>query len=157
MEMFINSDVLPFDVTALVKSKAWHNATPEQRREFIKAGTTFATILTHYADKYRAKKTLKGEFIACVLWDFYYNLFGTKVEQEQGFDFELGYYYENNIDNYSKRLLEEATDPKRWIKVLKQAYRENKEQITEDASDGNGQIDRDLVNDFSVEYRDYLY
>lgn len=69
----------------------------------------------------------------------------------------MGYYYENNIDNYSERLLDEAIDPKRWIKVLKQAYRENKEKIIEGTTDKNGEIDLDLVNDFSVEYRDYLY
>ena len=32
---------------------------------------------------------------------------------------------------FSKRLLDEAIDPKRWIKVLKQAYRENKKEIIE--------------------------
>ncbi|MCI6367830.1 MAG: hypothetical protein MR804_02720 [Limosilactobacillus reuteri] len=155
--MMIDANLLPFNVDELVKSKAWHNATPEQRRKFISAGVTFDTVLTHYADKYRAKKTVKGEFISCVLWDFYYDLFCNPIEQGNGFDFELGYYYENNIDNYSERLLDEAIDPKRWIKVLKQAYRENKEKIIEGATDKNGNIDLDLINDFSVEYRDYLY
>ena len=71
--MMINESLLPFGVTELVKSKAWHTATPEQRRKFISAGVTFDTVINHYADKYRTKKTLKGEFIACVLWDFYYD------------------------------------------------------------------------------------
>lgn len=155
--MMIDANLLPFSVDELVKSKAWHDATPEQRRKFISAGVTFDSVLTHYADKYRAKKTIKGEFISCVLWDFYYDLFCNPLEQGNGFDFELGYYYENNIDNYSERLLDEAIDPKRWIKVLKQAYRENKEKIIEGTTDKNGEIDLDLVNDFSVEYRDYLY
>lgn len=53
--------------------------------------------------------------------------------------------------------MDEAIDPKRWIKVLKQAYREDKEKIIEGATDENGNIDLDLINDFSVEYRDYLY
>ena len=155
--MMIDANLLPFSVDELVKSKAWHDATPEQRRKFISAGVTFDSVLTHYADKYRAKKTIKGEFISCVLWDFYYDLFCNPIEQGNGFDFELGYYYENNIDNYSERLLDEAIDPKRWIKVLKQAYREDKEKIIEGATDKNGNIDLDLINDFSVEYRDYLY
>ena len=155
--MMIDANLLPFDTTELVKSKAWHDATPEQRRKFISASVTFDTGLTHYADKYRAKKTIKGEFIACVLWDFYYDLFCNSMEQGNGFDFELGYYYENNIDNFSERLLDEALHPKRWIKVLKQAYQENKGEIIKGATDENGNINLDLINDFSIEYRDYLY
>lgn len=155
--MMIDANLLPFSVDELVKSKVWHDATSEQRRKFLSASITFDTVLTHYADKYREKKTIKGEFIACVLWDFYYDLFCSPLEQGNGFDFELGYYYENNIDNYSERLLDEAIDPKRWIKVLKQAYRENKAKIIEGVIDRDGNIDLDLINDFSVEYRDYLY
>ena len=155
--MMIDANLLPFDTTELVKSKAWHDATPEQRRKFISASVTFDTVLTHYADKYRAKKTIKGEFIACVLWDFYYDLFCNSMEQGNEFDYELGFYYENNIDNFSERLLDEALHPKRWIKVLKQAYQENKREIIKGATDENGNINLDLINDFSIEYRDYLY
>ena len=155
--MMIDANLLPVSVDELVKSKAWHDATPEQRRKFISAGVTFDTVLTHYADKYRAKKTVKGEFIACVLWDFYYDLFSNPVEQGNEFDFELDYYYENDIDQYSERLLGEALHPKRWIKVLKQAYRENRKEIIKGATDENGNIDLDLINDDSVEYRDYMY
>ena len=53
--------------------------------------------------------------------------------------------------------MDEATDPEHWIKALKKAYRENKKEIVKGATDENGNIDLDLVNDFSVEYRDYLY
>ena len=155
--MMIDANLLSFDTTELVKSKAWHDATPEQRRKFISASVTFDTVLTHYADKYRAKKTTKGEFISCVLWDFYYDLFCNPLEQGNGFDFELGYYYENNIDNFSERLLDEALHSKRWIKVLKQAYQENKGEIIKGATDENGNINLDLINDFSIEYRDYMY
>lgn len=153
----IDEDLLPFNVDGLIKSKAWHDATPEQRRKFISAGVTFDAVITHYADKYHAKKTVKGEFIACVLWDFYDDLFSDAVEPDNGFDFELGWYYENNIDRYSKRLLVEALHPKRWIKVSKQAYQENKKDIIKGATNENGDIDLDLINNFSVEYRDYLY
>lgn len=116
----IDANLLPFSVDELVKSKAWHDATPEQRRKFISAGVTFDTVLTHYADKYRAKKTVKGEFIACVLWDFYFDLFCSPVENGS-FDFELDQVYQvfdgkASIDQYSERLLDEARHPKRWIK-----------------------------------------
>lgn len=159
--MMIDANLLPFSVDELVKSKAWHDATPEQRRKFISAGVTFDSVLTHYADKYRAKKTIKGEFISCVLWDFYYDLFCNPVENGS-FDFELDQVYQvfdgkASIDQYSERLLDEARHPKRWIKRLKEAYRENKAKIIEGATDKNGNIDLDLINDFSVEYRDYLY
>ncbi len=53
--------------------------------------------------------------------------------------------------------MDEATDPKRWIKALKQAYRENKKKLLRALLTKNGNVDLDLVNDFSVEYRDYLY
>lgn len=155
----INTNLLPFDMTELVKSNAWHSATPEQREELISAGVTFYTVLKHYANKYRAKKTVKGEFIACVLWDFYYDLFAGPVENG-GFDYELGWIYDadiNNIDEYIKFLVNEALHPKSWIKKLKKAYQENKKDIIKDATDENGNIDLDLINDFSVEYRDYMY
>ncbi|WPU43563.1 hypothetical protein [Limosilactobacillus reuteri] len=160
--MMIDVNLLPFSVNELVKSKAWHDATPEQRRKFISAGVTFDSVLTHYADKYRAKKTIKGEFIACVLWDFYFDLFSNPVEQGNAFDYELDTVYHTvdekaPIDLYSERLLDEALHPKHWIKVLKLAYRENKVKIIEGATDENGNIDLDLINDDSVEYRDYLY
>lgn len=160
--MMIEANLLPFDMTELVKSKAWHNSTPEQRRKFISAGVTFHSVLTHYADKYRAKKTVKGEFIACVLWDFYYDLFCNPVEQGNAFDYELDTVYhavdeKDPIDIFSERLLDEALHPKCWIKRLKGAYRENKLQIIESAMDDNGKIDLELINDDSVEYRDYLY
>ena len=160
--MMIDANLLPFSVKGLVKSKAWYDATPEQRRKFISAGVAFDAVLNHYADKYRAKKTLKGEFIACVLWDFYFDLFCNPVEHYNSFDYELecvysGYNDKPLIDNYSERLMDEATDPEHWIKALKKAYRENKKEIVKGATDENGNIDLDLVNDFSVEYRDYLY
>ena len=159
--MMIDANLLPFSVDELVKSKAWHDATPEQRRKFISAGVTFDSVLTHYADKYRAKKTIKGEFISCVLWDFYYDLFCNPVENGS-FDFELDQVYQvfdgkASIDQYSERLLDEARHPKRWIKRLKEAYRGNKVRIIESAMDDHGNIDLDLINDDSVEYRDYLY
>lgn len=160
--MMIDANLLPFSIGELVKSKAWHDAAPEQRIKFISAGVTFDTVLTHYADKYRAKKTIKGEFIACVLWDFYYDLFCNPLEQGNGFDFELEHVYQvvdekAPIDQYSERLLDEALHPKRWIKRLKLAYRENKVRIIASAMDDNGKLDLELINDDSVEYRDYLY
>ena len=160
--MMIDANLLPFSVDELVKSKAWHDATPEQRRKFISAGVTFDTVLTHYADKYRAKKTIKGEFISCVLWDFYFDLFSNTVVQGNAFDYELDTVYQAvdekaPIDQYSERLLDEALHPKRWIKVLKQAYRENKVRIIESATDENGNVDLDLINDAPIEYRDYMY
>lgn len=160
--MMINSTVLPFDVVGLVKSKEWYKATPEQREKFISAGVAFTTMISYYAEKYRTKKTLKGEFIACVLWDFYYDLFDHQLTAD-GFDFELATTYqqidENEpIDNFAERLLDEAIHSKKWIKKLKLAFRENREKIEQDAmNEQTGKIDLGLVNDFSVEYRDYLY
>lgn len=160
--MMINSTVLPFDITGLVKSKAWQKATPEQRKKFISAGVAFTSMINYYAKKYRANKTLKGEFIACVLWDFYYDLFENQL-REGAFDFELDAAYprvdeKEPIDNFSERLLDEAIHSKKWIKKLKRAYRENENEIRQKAYSADlNMIDKDLINDFSVEYRDYLY
>ncbi|MCD5424412.1 hypothetical protein [Limosilactobacillus fermentum] len=160
--MMIDEDLLPFNTNGLVKSRAWHNATPEQRRKFISAGIAFDTVLTHYADKYRAKKTVKGEFIACVLWDFHFDLFSNPVGRGTAFDYELDTGYQTfdekaPIDLYSERLLDEALHPKHWIKASKLAYRENKVKIIEGGTDENGNVDLDLVNDNWVDWRDYLY
>ena len=147
--MMIDANLLPFSVDELVKSKVWHDATPEQRRKFLSASITFDTVLTHYADKYREKKTIKGEFIACVLWDFYFDLFAGPVENGS-FDYELDWIYDadrNSIDEYVKYLVDEAIHAKNWIKKLKKAYRENKKDIIEGATDENGNIDLDLIND----------
>ena len=75
--MMIDTRNIPFDINPVAKSKAWHNATPEIRQKFVSNATTFATMINYYADKYRAKKTLKGEFFACVLWDFYWDMLET--------------------------------------------------------------------------------
>lgn len=161
--MMIDTKNIPFDIDEATKSKAWHDATPEVRQKFVSDATTFATMIAYYADKYRAKKTLKGEFIACVLWDFYWDILATPISY---LDDELNRYY-NTIDefdgktpleNYAEALLDQAVHAKRWIKILKENYKEDKDKITEMATDEDtGKIDLDLVNDFSAEYRDLFY
>lgn len=159
--MMIDTQNIPFDIEPVTKSKAWHDATPEVRQKFVSNATTFATMINYYAEKYRAKKTLKGEFFACVLWDFYWDILETSCHY---FDQELAQWYadpegkQTSLDVYSNVLLDQAIHSKRWIKILKTTYKYKKATIKEMATDEEtGKIDLDLVNDFSADYRDIFY
>lgn len=92
--MLIDTQVIPFDISSAVKSKAYHEVTPEQRQQFVSSAITFATMIDYYADKYRTKKTLKDEFIACVLRDFYWDMLETPCESED-LDETLALWYED--------------------------------------------------------------
>lgn len=160
--MMIDTRAIPFDIEPVTKSKAWHDATPEIQQKFVSNATTFATMINYYADKYRAKKTLKGEFFACVLWDFYWDILETPCHY---FDQELAQWYANPtkskqtaLEIYSNALLDQAIHAKRWIKILKTIYKYKKATIKEMATnEDTGKIDLDLVNDFSADYRDIFY
>lgn len=161
--MLIDTQVIPFDIGGAVKSKAYHEATPEQRQQFVSNATTFATMIDYYADKYRAKKTLKGEFIACVLRDFYWDMLETPCESEN-LDENLTLWYEDPegkktaLEIYSEELLDQAIHAKRWIKILKATYKDDKESIRLKAVDNRtGRVNLNRVNDFSEDYRDILY
>lgn len=159
--MMIDTRNIPFDVEPATKSKAWRDATPEVRQKFVSNDTTFATMINYYADKYRAKKTLKGEFFACVLWDFYWDILETPCHY---LDQDLAQWYtdpdskQTSLEVYSDVLLDQAIHSKRWIKILKTTYKYKKATIKEMATDEEtGKIDLDLVNDFSADYRDIFY
>lgn len=161
--MLIDTQVIPFDIDDAVKSKAYHKATPEQRQKFVSNATTFATMIDYYADKYRAQKTLKGEFIACVLRDFYWDMLETPCESES-LDENLELWYEDPeekktaLEIYSEELLDQAVHAKRWIKILKTAYKDDKERIKLKVTDNQtGKVNLNRVNDFSEDYRDILY
>ena len=159
--MMINADTIPFDVTDLVKSKAWHSATPAQRRKLISAGVTLTAVIDYYSDKYHAKKTLKGELIACTLEDFYWDLFEEPIERGLDDELERWYTYDDTkapIDEFSDRILDEAMHPQRWIKIIKMNYKNDKEKLKKYLTDEKtGKLDLDGVSDISVEYRDCLY
>lgn len=161
--MLIDTQVIPFDIDDAVKSKAYRKATPEQRQQFVSNATTFATMIDYYADKYRAKKTLKGEFIACVLRDFYWDMLETPCESEN-LDENLTLWYEDPegkktaLEIYSEELLDQAIHAKRWIKILKATYKDDKESIRLKAIDNRtGKVNLNRVNDFSEDYRGIFY
>ena len=161
--MLIDTQVIPFDIDDAVKSKAYRKATPKQRQQFVSSATTFATMIDYYADKYRAKKTLKGEFIACVLRDFYWDMLETPCESES-LDENLELWYEDPegkktaLEIYSEELLDQAIHAKRWIKILKAAYKDDKERIKQKVTDNQtGKVNLNRVNDFSEDYRDIFY
>ena len=161
--MLIDTQIIPFDIDDAVKSKAYRKATPEQRKQFVSSATTFATIIDYYADKYHAKKTLKGEFIACVLRDFYWDMLETPCESKN-LDENLALWYEDPeekktaLEIYSEELLDQAIHAKCWIKILKAAYKDDKERIKQKVTDNQtGKVNLNRVNDFSEDYRDIFY
>ena len=160
--VLINNSLSPFDIKPSLESNTdtWATLTHQERQDFIAAGVTFNRTIEYYAAKYRNKHTLKGEFIACILYDFYFDLFETPLNSLR-YELDNTYLDDNlhqEIKNYTDRLLEEAMHPHRWIKVLKKIYHDNKQDIIKNSTDDKtGKIDLKLVNDFSVEYRDYLY
>ena len=161
--MLINTDILPFDMNGIVKSEAWHKATPEQRQKFVSAAVTFETVINETAKKYRAKKTLKGEFIACCLYDFFWDIFEAPIDNEV-LDDELEHWYDLDDDSktglecFSEALLDHALHIKRDIKMLKETFHEDHDIIVKEATnEKTGQVDPKLLNDFSSEYFDCLY
>lgn len=159
--MMVDTKNIPFDINPVTKSKAWQDAAPEIRQKFVANATTFSTMINYYADKYRAKKTLKGEFFACVLWDFYWDMLETPCNY---LDQDLAQWYadpenkQTSLEVYSNVLLDQAIHAKRWIKILKTTYKYKKAVIKEMATDEDtGKINLDLVNDFSADYRDIFY
>lgn len=161
--IFLRNSMLPVDLDDLenlVNSRTWESANAEQKRKFIGAVVTFTTILERFVKKYRAKKTLKGEFIACVLSDWWYDLVSKAL---MSLDYELYSCYSSStdkelIDVYSDELLDRCENTKRWIKILKKAYKKNKKEIKKYTyNEETKSTDLELVNDISVEYRDYLY
>ena len=161
--MMIDTKNIPFDIEPVTKSKTWQDTAPEIRQKFVANATTFATMINYYADKYRAKKTLKGEFFACVLWDFYWDMLETPCESEN-LDENLALWYEDPeekktaLEIYSEELLDQAIHAKRWIKILKAAYKDDKERIKQKVTDNQaGKVNLNRVNDFSEDYRDIFY
>lgn len=154
--MMIDAKLLPFDIEPLVGSNAWRIATPKQRERFISASVTFATVINWYINKYRHKRTVKGEFIACVLQDFYDDLLCSRIKAGQ-FDEDMEDVYCNNVDEYSEQLLAEAIEAKQWIKTLKKVYKKNKKKIKRNATSAEtGKINLKLISSFSEKYRFYL-
>lgn len=145
----------------LAESDTWHRATPEQQRKLVNAVVTFSNLIDVNAQEYRAKQTLEGEFVACVLYDWFFDLVEPGLTT---LDYELDTTYQpvdnvtSAIDYFSNRLLDDSSDMANKIKILKRTYKEDEERIKELATDDEtGQIDLGLVNDFSAEYRDSLY
>lgn len=151
----INEGLLPFDLSEVEKSNFWNRATFAEKEKFISAVTTITTLVNMYQEKYWGKHTLKAEFIAMVLGDWWHDLVEAALNC---LDDELEHWYDGNINEFSERLLDECVNSKKWIKTLKQAYRENKSDIKEAVFDKEeGTYDINLISDISDEYRDYLY
>ena len=150
--LYIAIDNLPCqsEITDLISSKTWRQATKSQKQKLISGIISFNTVLEQYANHYENKKTPKGTFYADVLRDYYYDF----VESFVGnFDDELNRYIDNDIDAYANELIYQAAHPKDWIKTLKINWQNDKEKILSGITDENGHIDLDAISDISPEYR----
>lgn len=146
--IMINTKNNLFRINPIIRSDAWKNATPEIQQEFISNATAFTTTIKYYINKYNAKKTLKDEFIAYLLQDFYFDLFESQCYQAG---------LNNSLKKYSNNLLNYAIHIKHWIKLIKEAYKDDKNEIIKLSTNNNGNVDLKLVKDISPDYRDLFY
>lgn len=120
--------------------------------------------------KHHEKQTMKDEFIADVLEDYYYDLLQRPLD---AFETEINDTYTNNgqpltindvpkainnaVNNLSANLYERCQHPKKLVKILKQAYEDNRKLIYHTAHHDDGQLDLSLITDISANFRDLLY
>lgn len=145
---------LPFDISNLVASKVWKKTSKSERQRFIKIALLYDSLINYYSDKYHAKKTLKGTFIADVLMDWYYDFFDKGLNYP---DEEITRWYDD-LNGFTDELIVYCDNSKQWIKTLKKEYKDYKKVIYDCCYNAKTKtIDLDWVSDISEEYRDVLY
>ena len=84
--------------------------------------------------------------------------------ERESLDENLALWYEDPeekktaLEIYSEELLDQAIHAKHWIKILKAAYEDDKEQIKLKVTDNQtGKVNLNRVNDFSEDYREIFY
>ena len=152
-----------------VSSQAWQVVTEEQQNNFEAVVLLFTAKIMPLTTKYHQKHTVKGEFIADVLEDYYYDLVQRPLD---GLDDELENYVDSAktfeemsvseikqaFDNLTQNLYERCQHPQKLVKTLKRVYHDHKAQIRS-VTKTNDQTEPDLtaITDISANYRDYLY
>lgn len=152
-----------------VSSQAWQIVTDEQQKKFEAVVLLFTSKIIPLCTKYHQKHTVKGEFIADVLEDYYYDLVQRPLD---GLDDELENYVNSSktfekmslsetrqaFNNLIQNLYERCQHPKKLVKTLKLAYHDHEDQIR-NVTKTNDQNEPDLaaITDISANYRDLLY
>lgn len=153
-------------------SQIWHSSalTKPTKQRLKAAMLMFIVKISPVIAKYHEKQTMKAEFIADVLEDYYYDLLQRPLDD---FDDEINDTYTNDgqpltindvpkaindaVNNLSANLYERCQHPKKLVKILKQAYEDNRELIYHTAHQDDGQLDLSLITDISANFRDLLY
>ena len=150
-------------------SQAWQVVTEEQQNNFQAVILLFTAQIMPLTTKYHQKHTVKGEFIADVLEDYYYDLVQRPLD---GLDDELENYVNSSktfaemsrseasqaFDNLVRNLYERCQHPKQLVKTLKQVYHDHENQINSvTKTDDQSKPDLAAITDISANYRDYLY
>lgn len=151
-----------------VSSQAWQIVTDEQQKKFEAVVLLFTAKIIPLCTKYHQKHTVKGEFIADVLEDYYYDLIQRPLD---GLDDELENHVNNSktfeemslsetrqaFDNLVQNLYERCQHPKQLVKTLKQVFHDHQKEIRNfTKTDDQDKPDLAAITDISAIYRDFL-
>lgn len=150
-------------------SQAWQVATDEQQKNFQAVVLLFTAQIMPLTTKYHQKHTVKGEFIADVLEDYYYDLVQRPLDglddEVEGYNNSLKTFEELStpeirqaFDRLIQNLYERCQHPEKLVKALKHVYRDHQSQIDRVTKTAD-QTEPDLtaIADISANYRDFLY
>lgn len=150
-------------------SQTWQIVTDEQQKKFEAVVFLFTAKIIPLCTKYHQKHTVKGEFIADVLEDYYYDLVQRPLD---GLDDEVENYADSAkmfeemsdseikqaFDKLIQNLYERCQHPKKLVKKLKHAYHNNRAEICNVTKNADqSKPDLDAITDISANYRDFLY
>lgn len=150
-------------------SQTWQVVTDEQQKKFEAVVFLFTAKIIPLCTKYHQKHTVKGEFIADVLEDYYYDLVQRPLD---GLDDEVENYADSAkmfeemsdseikqaFDKLIQNLYERCQHPKKLVKKLKHAYQNNRAEICNvTKTTDQSKPDLDAITDISANYRDFLY
>lgn len=150
-------------------SQTWQVVTDEQQKNFQAVVLLFTAKIMPLCTKYHQKHTIKGEFIADVLEDYYYDLVQCPLD---GLDDELENYADSAktfeemslsetkqaFNNLIQNIYQRCQHPQKLVKTLKLVYHDHKDQIRSvTKKDDQSKPDLDAITDISANYRDFLY
>lgn len=150
-------------------SQTWQVVTEEQQKNFQAVVLLFTARIMPLCTKYHQKGTVKGEFIADVLEDYYYDLVQQPLDdlddEVEVYDNSFKIFEELSnqeiqqaFDNLIQNLYQRCQHPQKLVKTLKQVYHDHKDQIRSvTKNDDQSKTDLDAITDISANYRDFLY
>ena len=150
-------------------SQTWQIVTDEQQKKFEAVVFLFTAKIIPLCTKYHQKHTIKGEFIADVLEDYYYDLVQQPLDdlddEVEVYDNSFKIFEELSnqeirqaFDNLIQNLYQRCQHPQKLVKILKLVYHDHKDQIKSvTKKDGQSKPDLDAITDISANYRNFLY